>query len=328
MKNAIAACQSKGNCSDSDVTAIVNQFHDLSNANIAAVQACIKQGDAACVQKLESTAATPGEVDAAFPVGFGNLAGQFDARQYNVTINQSVNGAPMFGTDVQQAQQVAAFRQANCAGMTPSACDAAVQQALNDRMTRVGVVTGLGVVTPLVVGGVRTIIGSGSTTGSGGVTSVNPNPIVGDGDLENVYSTQVGGKPTGTPSATTPPTPSVLQQTTNLLSSNAPGTLKIGGATFSEVPNSGNAAIFSGATDAQVQQYFMGLTGATQMPPATSIPGKGTIYVVNTANGNFTLRDFSTSSTQTGSAWTIDIPKGAVGTTYNPEIKFLRGGFQ
>jgi len=56
------------------------------------------------------------------------------------------------------------------------------------------------------------------------------------------------------------------------------------------------------------------------------IPGKGEIYVVNTPHGNFMLRNFSSSSGQTGPAWTIDVPKGATGTTYNPEIKFLIGG--
>jgi filamentous hemagglutinin len=119
-------------------------------------------------------------------------------------------------------------------------------------------------------------------------------------------------------------TPSAIQQATNLFSSNAPGTLNIGGTTFTEAPKTGNAAIFSGATDAQVQQYFTELTGATQLPAARVIPGKGTVYVVNTPSGNFTLRDFSSSSGQTGPAWTIDIPKGAVGTTYNPEIKFIK----
>jgi filamentous hemagglutinin len=101
--------------------------------------------------------------------------------------------------------------------------------------------------------------------------------------------------------------------------------LNIGGKTFTEVPNIGKAAIFSGVTDAKVQQYFMDLTGSTQMPAARAIPGKGTLYVVNIPSGNFTLRDFATSSGQTGAAWTIDIPKGAVGSTYNREIKFIKG---
>jgi filamentous hemagglutinin len=133
-----------------------------------------------------------------------------------------------------------------------------------------------------------------------------------------------GGLPGAKGSATN--TPTALQQATNLFSSNSPGTVQIGGTTFTKLPNTGNAAIFSGATDSQVQQYFMELTGASQMPAPITIPGKGSIYVVSTPSGNFTLRDFSSSSTQTGSAWTIDIPKAAVGKTYNPEIKFLTGG--
>ncbi|WP_459204089.1 hypothetical protein ACQVRV_20915 (plasmid) [Ralstonia pseudosolanacearum] len=103
-----------------------------------------------------------------------------------------------------------------------------------------------------------------------------------------------------------------MQQAKNLFSSNAPGTLRIGSATFTEVPNAGNAAMFSGATDAQVQQYFMELTGTTKLPVAKVIPGKEALYVVNTPSGNFTLRDFSYSSGKTGAAWTIDIPKEVV----------------
>ncbi|MHA6911456.1 hypothetical protein ACQUJS_24105 [Ralstonia pseudosolanacearum] len=69
-----------------------------------------------------------------------------------------------------------------------------------------------------------------------------------------------------------------MQQAKNLFSSNAPGTLRIGSATFTEVPNAGNAAMFSGATDAQVQQYFMELTGPTQLPVVKVIPGKGALF--------------------------------------------------
>ncbi|MBW4049808.1 MAG: hypothetical protein HIU89_18375 [Proteobacteria bacterium] len=111
-----------------------------------------------------------------------------------------------------------------------------------------------------------------------------------------------------------------------MFSSSAPRTLIIGNVTFTEVPNTGNAAMFTGATDGQVKQYFLDLTGATQLPVARVIPGKGTLYVVDTPSGNFMLRDFSSSSGQTGPAWTIDVPKGAAGTTYNPEIKFLKEG--
>lgn len=60
------------------------------------------------------------------------------------------------------------------------------------------------------------------------------------------------------------------------------------------------------------------------MPTARDIPGKGTIYVIKTPVGNFTLRNFASTMSETGDAWTIDIPGDALGKNYGPEIKFLR----
>ncbi|WP_460163494.1 hypothetical protein [Pseudomonas sp. S2_F03] len=108
-------------------------------------------------------------------------------------------------------------------------------------------------------------------------------------------------------------------------SASARSGIQIGNRSLIELPNSGNAKIFSGATDVEIKQYFSELTGSTSLPPPRTISGKGDIYVVSTPEGNFTLRNFSSSSGQTGPAWTIDIPKAAAGTTYNPEIKFLIG---
>ncbi|MBN3817369.1 adhesin, partial [Paraburkholderia sp. Se-20369] len=180
----------------------------------------------------------------------------------------------------------------------------------------------------------------------------------GDVDLANVYNNQVQGlgdagnaartQPYGNGASASPSpgtaaagssgasiqwpqsanAPSAIQQVINLFSSNAPGTLNIGGVTLNELPKTGKASIFEGATEAQVQQYFMELTGKTQLPTARVIPGKGTIYVEQTPAGNFTLRDFSTSSVKTGPAWTIDVPMDALGTTFNREIKFLKGGYK
>jgi hypothetical protein len=134
--------------------------------------------------------------------------------------------------------------------------------------------------------------------------------------------------PTGLPSILGGNTPPInrAQEVAELFSStSARSGIQIGNRSLLEVPNNGNAKIFSGATDSEVQNYFLELTGASQLPTARVIQGKGAIYVVSSPQGNFTLRDFSTSSGQTGSAWTIDLPKGVAGTTYNPEIKFLRG---
>ncbi|WP_239002590.1 hypothetical protein [Photorhabdus khanii] len=85
--------------------------------------------------------------------------------------------------------------------------------------------------------------------------------------------------------------------------------IQIGDRTLIEMPNKGNAKIFSGASEAEVKQYFMELTGSKNLPAERSISGKGNIYTVKTSKGTFNLRDFSASSSETGRAWTIDIPR-------------------
>jgi filamentous hemagglutinin len=155
---------------------------------------------------------------------------------------------------------------------------------------------------------------SGSQPNSQNIAAVIPN-------------TATPPNPTVSPSpgpSPTPPVGTAIQQATDLFASNSPGVITIGDNTFTEIANPGNAAMFQGASESQVQQFFMDLTDTTELPAPQTIPGKGTIYVVNTPNGNFTLRDFAGSSDQTGPVWTINIPKAAVGTTYNPEIKFLQ----
>lgn len=100
--------------------------------------------------------------------------------------------------------------------------------------------------------------------------------------------------------------------------------IEIDGKLITEAPNNGNAKIFSGVSEAQVKQYFQELAGINQLPAPRVIQGKGNLYSVNVPGGNFNLRDFSSSASLTGPAWTVDIPKSVAGTTYNPEIKFLK----
>jgi hypothetical protein len=78
-------------------------------------------------------------------------------RQNNVKFKGSVNGDSLFGTDLQQAQEVQKFRQDNCAGLSGGACDGLVKQALDDRMTRVGVLMTVGGLTPLAIKGVKAL---------------------------------------------------------------------------------------------------------------------------------------------------------------------------
>ncbi|WP_243465044.1 hypothetical protein [Photorhabdus temperata] len=100
--------------------------------------------------------------------------------------------------------------------------------------------------------------------------------------------------------------------------------IQIGDKTLIEMPNKGNAKIFSGASEAEVKQYFVELTGSKNLPAGRSIFGKGNIYTVKTPKGTFNLRDFSASSSETGSAWTIDIPRGIGKPNAPVEIKFLK----
>lgn len=100
--------------------------------------------------------------------------------------------------------------------------------------------------------------------------------------------------------------------------------IQIENRTLIEMSNKGNAKIFSGASEAEVKQYFIELTGNKSLPEARVVPGKGNIYTVKTQNGSFNLRDFSNSASETGKAWTIDIPRGIAKDTAPVEIKFLK----
>ncbi|WP_416052250.1 VENN motif pre-toxin domain-containing protein [Cupriavidus basilensis] len=133
-----------------------------------------------------------------------------------------------------------------------------------------------------------------------------------------------GGKPSAPSSGRNPNSTRTSEISELFDSNNSRAGIQIGNRSLVEVKNNGKAKIFNGASDVEVKQYFVDLTGALQLPAPRIVPGKGMMYVVDTAKGNFTLRDFAGSSGQTGAVWTIDVPKAAVGMTYNPEIKFIR----
>ncbi|OZY86302.1 hypothetical protein CBP51_04550 [Cellvibrio mixtus] len=117
------------------------------------------------------------------------------------------------------------------------------------------------------------------------------------------------------------------QEAKNLFSKSANG-ITVGDRSLIAIPSSTfNAKIFSGASENEVFQYFKDLTGANQMPVVREIPGKGKLYVFETPEGNFNMRDYATSAAEVGNAWTIEIPNAISGlnsTTKRSEIKFLR----
>jgi hypothetical protein len=177
MSKDMTACKTKsGGCSDQDTMAILTKYREVSNQNIAQVQACITSGDVSCVQKLEAQAAPAGAIDAAIPLGYGAQSRELMGRQNNVIAFGSVKGgASLFGTDAQQAKEVADFRNANCSSLSVSACNTLVNQAMDDRMTRAGILMAAGALTPVAVNGLRTLsvpkAGASTETLSSGKTS-------------------------------------------------------------------------------------------------------------------------------------------------------------
>ncbi|OTQ04228.1 hypothetical protein B5S43_05320 [Gilliamella apicola] len=75
---------------------------------------------------------------------------------------------------------------------------------------------------------------------------------------------------------------------------------------------SAGSPVFKGASEVDVMTYFKLLSDVDTMPTAKIIPRKGTVYSVKitespNAGSSVTLRDFSTSASQTKDKWTIDI---------------------
>ncbi|WP_255249327.1 two-partner secretion system putative hemagglutinin TpsA2 [Pseudomonas aeruginosa] len=100
--------------------------------------------------------------------------------------------------------------------------------------------------------------------------------------------------------------------------------LNLGGKVLKTDPQvSKGAPVYMGATTSDVMSYFRQLAGVENMPVAKVIPGKGTIYTAKTdAGARITLRDFSTSSQQTGASWTIDVMDKSINGGRMVEIKF------
>nr|WP_308937213.1 hemagglutinin repeat-containing protein [Duganella vulcania] len=148
MRREFDQCDKKsGGCNDAEYVAIRDKYLALSNKNISQIQSCVFSGNVACVSSLEGQAASASElgrdlVGADFTI--------FAGRQNNVLSYQSVNGpASLFGTDAQQAAEVAKFRLSYCGGLSSIACDGLVKDALADQKARVGILMAVGTVIPL-----------------------------------------------------------------------------------------------------------------------------------------------------------------------------------
>jgi len=93
--------------------------------------------------------------------------------------------------------------------------------------------------------------------------------------------------------------------------------IQIGDRTVLHNESSGGARVFANVSDSEVKQYFSQLVGQS-LPPPRSLGGGREIYMIPTPDGNFVLRNFSTSGT---GRWTIDIPAAITGRVRR-EVKF------
>ena len=98
----------------------------------------------------------------------------------------------------------------------------------------------------------------------------------------------------------------------------------------SYLPKPGQSVpIYEGLTPKQVQDYFLELTGTVALPAPIKVPGRvggDTMYVIKTDKGNFTLRDFASSTDRSGPVGMIDFPRSILpaGSKISPEIKFIK----
>jgi hypothetical protein len=148
LNKELDACKAKpGGCSDEEGQVIFNKYKNLSDQNIAQVQACIFTGDTQCVTKAVGDAASRADVqNTALNPAQQNL---LTVRQTNAGTNSVTGGDGITSGDLQRAQEVKNFREANCADLSAEQCDAKVSDAIGrgqlSSVAMVGTALGLGV---------------------------------------------------------------------------------------------------------------------------------------------------------------------------------------
>ncbi|CAN7482904.1 hemagglutinin repeat-containing protein [Variovorax paradoxus] len=294
MKKEFAACRAKGECNDEEVRAIAGKYAALSQKNIDLIKSYIKAGDVASVSALESQAASAADVDSAIPFGYAQMSTVFQGWQNNVNVLGTVGGVgALGGTDVQQALEVAKFRQTYCGGLSAGACDARVDDAIADRATRALILGATTVAIPTAIqalGGLRPVSPSRN--------SVRPTEITSDGDLSNVYSTQ--------------------NQTVVHMPIRGTSIEDISGATVFTMPPQGqrisgqNAGVRLGAWGEGPSG--LGTEIIEQLSPGTRPLQTGGGYGVDSIGGkinteNKTIPAFEIKTTDTGNRQPVDKPK-------------------
>lgn len=165
MKKDLDACKAKqGGCSTAESDKIFDKYRQLSDQNIAQVQSCIFTGDVSCVNKQLSDAAMHGEVtDTALD---SQQEKMLYGRQMNAISGSVTGNRNPLAADAQLAQQVAQFRQANCADPGNGACDAKVVQAMQSTqlgaLKLVGLAAGAGPMAAVVSKGPAAVAAVGA----------------------------------------------------------------------------------------------------------------------------------------------------------------------
>lgn len=96
--------------------------------------------------------------------------------------------------------------------------------------------------------------------------------------------------------------------------------ITIGDVSYLHDGSEGGAKVFHGVSEPEIFAYFESVTGRSITNARLIERPKGKIYVVETPEGNFNLRDFDTSGT--GAKWTIDVPGKLLGSAKGSELKF------
>ncbi|MEJ1162917.1 hemagglutinin repeat-containing protein [Variovorax sp. CCNWLW186] len=151
LKDKIAACNSNGSCSVSDLRRIIQEIKGYSDENIDAVKASIQVGSSENIKNLEGQTTDSGSsilalfqsVPAYADLSPGEIAvlNSIGANQDNVIRSGSIAGSAV--TDERLAQEIASWRAKNCQGISQSQCNQALSIAQGKgQLAALGLVAG------------------------------------------------------------------------------------------------------------------------------------------------------------------------------------------
>lgn len=189
--------------------------------------------------------------------------------------------------------------------MAALACNSLVKQAIDERLTRVGILMVAGSVAPAVANRMRAL-----TLPKSAKTEVSANPV-----SEKPEAAVLQAQSQKRIDELT------VQYNSKSIESKD-FQLTVAGKVLKADPLvSKGAPVYEGASTFDVMRYFKELAGIEDMPMAKVIPEQGLIYVANTASGSkMVLRNFSSSSQKTGASWAIDVIDSSINQGRRVEI--------